>query len=595
LLRGRDTVHDWFRQQATATPRAVALCADDETLDYSQLQDRADRLAGLLRTRGVGPSDLVAVCLHRSTELVVTLLAILQAGAAYLPLEPRHPRAWQRLVIGEAAPRLVVTTSELADRIDRPAEVLLLDDARTADPVPAGAGPRAERGTGDDPAYLMYTSGSTGRPKGVLIRHRSVVNLAVNADYVRLDADQCVLQLAPVSFDASTFEIWAPLLNGARLALAPPGPLATERLGQVLRRHAVTTLWLTAPLFHRVVDDDVTALQPVSQVLTGGDVVSARHVRSALAARRGRRVVNGYGPTETTTFACCYVMTDPQAVPDPVPIGRPIHGVIARVVDRDGSPVGWNEPGELCIGGAGVGLGYLHEPELTRSRFVFAPADGGDPEVRSYRTGDRVQWLPDGNLAFLGRMDDQVKVRGHRVEPREIEQALTTHAAVRQAAVVAVPTAAGDRRLVAYVVGDQAACEGSALRRYLAGLLPSHLVPSTVRWLAALPLGPTEKVDRLALAALAPVPDVDGEPEPLAEPADAGRAVRQIWADVLGVEHVPDGVSFLDLGGDSLGAITVASRILAAFGVEVELWTILDADGLHEFVDEIVALRQQGS
>jgi acyl-coenzyme A synthetase/AMP-(fatty) acid ligase len=332
-----------------------------------------------------------------------------------------------------------------------------------------------------------------------------------------------------------------------------------------------------------VVDDDLAALGRVEEILTGGDVTSADHVRRALAARSGRRVVHCYGPTETTTFATAHVFDDPAVVPDPLPLGHPVRGAAVRVLTEGGTPAAWTEPGELWIGGAGVGLGYLGDPALTRACFGPLPGEG---EGWWFRSGDRVRALPDGGLEFLGRFDDQVKVRGRRVGLGEVELALVRHPAVRRAGVVAVSVPHQEKHLAAFVVGNEVTCDAQELRRQLAQSLPAHMVPATIRWLATLPVRPNGKLDRTALerAALETGCD-DAEPgATLPVPELVGR----IWAQVLGRDAVPDAVAFLDLGGDSLTAIAVASRILGELGVEVDLWSILDADGYGALAAEVM-------
>ena len=583
------TVHQHFKQQMERTPEAQALRDGDEVVTYAELWHRSGRLAAALAGRGVRPGDFVGICLPRSADLVVALLAVLRTGAAYLPLDPEAPAARQALILQDAAARLVVCSPDLARRLPEDTPRYALSE------VPDTTDPYIDpETTGADLVYLTYTSGSTGRPKGVPVCHHSLLNLVLNADWVELDDRRRVLLMTPLTFDVSAFEIWGALLNGACLVVAPPGPVPTAKLGRILERHRVTTLWLTASHLHRVVEDDVTALDPVDQLLTGGDAPSASRVLRVLRARAGRRVVNCYGPTEATVFAAVHPCGGEQDVTDPLPIGRAVSGVQLRVVAPDGTQAAWNEPGELWIGGAGVAAGYWNRPDLTASRFTAPP--GADPAVGWYRTGDRARVLPDGNIVFLGRIDDQVKVRGQRIEPAEIEHALLAHPAVRQAAVIAVPAPLGDRRLAAFVVGDDESCDPAELRGHLAERLPAAMIPATVDWLSAMPIGHSGKLDKAALAGLVSGPERQGPagPQEPANPLDPRSVIRAIWAEALGVPEVPDSAGFLDLGGDSLGAIAVASRVLAVFGVDVELWDILDAEGVKAFADHVEQLCRSG-
>jgi aspartate racemase len=416
----------------------------------------------------------------------------------------------------------------------------------------------------------MYTSGSTGAPKGVSVPHRAVVRLVKNTNYARLTADEVFLQLAPLAFDASTFEIWGSLLNGARLAIAPPGVPPVDELGRTLRRHRVSTLWLTAALFHEVVEQDIDSLEAVRQLLAGGDVLSVAHVKRVLRERPGCRLINGYGPTETTTFACCFPLSDADEVGSSVPIGRPIANTRVYVLDRHRESVPIGVPGELYIGGDGLARGYLNHPELTAERFVPDPF-GNRPDGRLYQTGDVVRYRADGNLEFLGRVDHQVKIRGFRVEPGEIEATLGQHTAVREAVVVARADSPGAKCLVAYLVPRTEPGPSPAdLRQYLAERLPAYMIPSAFVQLPALPLTPSGKVDRRAL----PGPsrsDLVMEPDAVrARDAVEARLVK-IWEDVLRVRPIGATDDFFQLGGHSLLATQLVARIEQAFGKRIPL------------------------
>ncbi len=352
----------------------------------------------------------------------------------------------------------------------------------------------------------MYTSGSTGRPKGVVVPHRAVLRLVLGNDFAALGADQVILQLAPLSFDASTFEVWGALLNGARLAVvADPYP-SCEDIGAAIARHRASTLWLTAGLFHLMVDHNLEGLAPLQQLLAGGDVLSPAHVVRALRALPGCRLVNGYGPTENTTFSCCYTIPRDYAGDAPVPIGRPIRQTEARVLDEALRPVAAGEPGELCLAGAGLALGYWNRPELTAQAFVTQPGSG----TRLYRTGDRVRVRTDGNLEFLGRVDRQVKVNGKRVELDEVEARLRATGLVQDAAVVCAPASAGAQRHIAAFVTAGAPLDSGALRRALREELPDYMMPASITQLPALPLSPSGKIDRARLPLAAPAEAVKG-------------------------------------------------------------------------------------
>ena len=445
-------VHELFEAQADQTPGAVAVVYGDERLTYRELDRRANRLAHHLRELGVGPEVRVGVALERSVDLVVALLAVLKAGGAYLPLDPSYPARRLAFMLADAQVPVVVTEERLAERLSaRDVRVVRLDADRRR--IAAASPERVASGVGAEGlAYVSYTSGSTGSAKGVAVPHRAVVRLVRGTSYARLAPDEVFLQFAPVSFDASTFEIWGALLSGARLVVAPAGALSLAELGRTLREEQVTTLWLTAGLFRRMVDEQLDDLRGVRQLLAGGDVLSVPHVRRVLRELPECRLINGYGPTEATTFACCYPAAGPlSASRDSLPIGGPIANTRVYVLDPHLNPAPVGVPGELYIGGDGLARGYLDRPALTAERFVPDPF-GAEPGSRLYRTGDRVRWLPEGALEFLGRLDQQVKVRGYRIEPTEVEAALGEHPAVREAAVLAQEDPIGEKHLVAYVV-----------------------------------------------------------------------------------------------------------------------------------------------
>ncbi len=385
------------------------------------------------------------------------MLAILKAGGVYVPLDPAHPAERLAWMAADSGVALLVVEEGLAGLPALPPEIARLmvradgelvagerTDGEVDDPLPAV---QADAG---NLAYVMYTSGSTGRPKGVEVTHRGVTRLVRGTGYARFGPEEVFLQLAPAAFDAATFEIWGALLNGARLALLPVQAPSAEELGAAVAREGVTTLWLTAGLFHSLVESRPEALRGVSQLLAGGDVLSAAHVRRALAALPGTTLINGYGPTENTTFTTTHPLRDPAEVGETVPVGRPIANTTVHLLDGDLRPVPAGVAAELYTGGDGLARGYRGRPELTAERFVPDPL-AASPGERLYRTGDLARWRPDGVLELLGRRDRQVKIRGFRVEPGEVEAALLSHPEIAAAAVVARQEADG-KALIAYVV-----------------------------------------------------------------------------------------------------------------------------------------------
>ncbi|HEX2325066.1 MAG TPA: amino acid adenylation domain-containing protein, partial [Chloroflexota bacterium] len=387
----QDTVHGLFAAQAGRTPDAVALSGAGAALTYGELEARANRLAHHLSALGVGPETRVGLCLDRSAGAVVALLGILKAGGAYVPLDPAYPPARLAEMLEDAGVEVLLTESRLAGRLPATSgRMLLLDDPdlRAAVAARPASDPSAEVGP-DHLVYVMYTSGSTGRPKGVAVTHRGVVRLVKGADYARLGPEEVFLQFAPLSFDASTLELWGPLLNGGRLALLPAGEMPSlADLGRAIRAHGVTTLWLTAGLFHQMVESQLEDLQGLRQLLAGGDVLSVPHVRRVLEGLPACRLINGYGPTECTTFTTCFPVTAEATLVPSVPIGRPIANTEVYVLDRRRQPVPAGVPGELYVGGPGLARGYLGRPGLSAARFVPHPFV---PGARLYRTGDLVR------------------------------------------------------------------------------------------------------------------------------------------------------------------------------------------------------------
>ncbi|HSF42928.1 MAG TPA: amino acid adenylation domain-containing protein [Thermoanaerobaculia bacterium] len=591
------TVHELFEDWAEKAPDRIALVDPHGgiTLSYGALNRRADRLARELRARGVGPETLVGVALPRSAALIEATLAVLKAGGAYVPLDPASPAKRLLELVREVSLPLVLTESRWLPGLPAELPALCLDRLGEAAEEGGPAPPRATAGP-ESLAYAMFTSGSTGAPKAVGVAHRSVVRLVRGTGYIDFGPGQVFLQLAPAAFDAATLEIWGPLANGGRLVLFPPRTPSFAELGEVLAGQGVTTLWLTAGLFHEVVEHRLDVLRPVSQLLAGGDVLSARHVNRVLAELPGCRLFNGYGPTENTTFTCVHAVREPVPSGGSVPIGRPIANTRVYVLDESLAPAPVGAAGELCIGGDGLARGYLRGPERTAERFVPCPFAGDLAEeagARLYRTGDRVRRLADGTIEFLGRIDRQTKIRGFRVEPGEVEAALCAHEAVRGAAVlVYADPAAGPwaRRLVAFVVADPAAAPAAGLRGFLEQRLPAPMVPSAFVHLKALPLTANGKVDRRTLSLWAPAGSEDGLAAYAAPRTPLEELLAGIWADVLRVERVGIDDDFFARGGHSLLATRLLARVEGALGVDLPLSTLFEAPTVAALAGRVAKL-----
>jgi len=552
---------------AGSLPERVAVTGEGMQLTYRELAARAGRVSALLQAHGIGRGDRVALYTNRCADALAAILGVLQAGAAYVPLDTSYPPKLLKYLYEDSSPSVLLAESTLlaaAEPFWR-GEALSLsggDGAPGSGPPPAALSP-------EDPAYLMYTSGSTGRPKGVLVPHRAVLRLVLGNDFASLGPQEVILQLAPLSFDASTFEIWGALLNGGRLAVVPDPYPSLDDIGAAIERHGASTAWLTAGLFHLMVEHNLEGLKGLRQLLAGGDVLSPAHVVRALRGLPGCRLINGYGPTENTTFSCCYTIPRDYAGEVPVPIGRPIRHTEAWVLDEERRRVGDGEAGELHVGGAGLALGYWNRPELTAQAFIPHPFDA-TPGARLYRTGDRVRRRADGNLEFLGRVDRQVKISGKRVELDEVEARLRGTALVGDAAVVCASAAPGlPRQIAAFVTAPGASTlDVAALRQALRSELPDYMMPVTITTLPALPLSPSGKIDRGRLPQLATVCEVVKGRAPA---NDTESALLAIWRRVLGTSAVGVDDNFFDLGGTSLGLMEVHATIRGSLGSDLTL------------------------
>jgi len=565
-------IHQHFETQAAATPDAIALTYLSTQLTYAELNQKANQLARYLQKKGVRLETLVGVWAERSPTTIIVILAILKAGGIYIPVDPSYPVERLEWMIADTRMALLVKESSDASV---PTEITSLVpiaelNTETVEHTTSLADTNLPSATFslNTLAYILYTSGSTGQPKGVCVPHRGVTRLVISPNYVTLTASDVLLQAAPLTFDASTFEIWGALLNGGKLVLLPEHSPSLEALSHAISAQKVTTLWLTAGLFNLMIDEQLSSLTSVRQLLAGGDVLSVHHLRKALKALPNTKIINGYGPTEGTTFTCCHTITqsDLEAA---VPIGRPLSHTQVYVLDADLQQVPVGIAGELHIGGGGVARSYLNRPDLTAEKFI--PNPFYDIRQRSesesfylYKTGDRVRYRADGALEYLGRLDKQVKIRGFRIEPGEVEAALEQHITVQQAAVVACVDERGNnteqKKLVAYLeVTDESTDKVSllALRQFLLEKLPDYMVPAKFVWLSALPLTANGKVDRRAL----PSPDwttvQTGKSLPRTE---IETALVNIFSLLLPAETIGIHDNFFELGGDSILAMQIVSR-----------------------------------
>ncbi|MDE2411098.1 MAG: amino acid adenylation domain-containing protein, partial [Sphingomonadales bacterium] len=578
---GRRDVISAFAAMVRARPDAVAAIEDGVAqVTFAELDRKARSLAERLVLAGAGHGAIVALAATRSIDALVAIVAIAMSGAAYLPLDPSYPDAQLGAMLDDARPVVVLASAGMRSRLGGDVPTQALEEALRGDDS-AWQPPLPQPG---DPLYVMFTSGSTGRPKGVVVPHRAVHRLVVGQDYCALGPGEVVLHLAPLAFDASTFEIWGALLNGGTLAIVASDHPSVDDIAAAITGQGVTTAWLTAGLFHLMVDTRIEALRGLRQLLAGGDVLSPDHVRRFLAAAPDCRLINGYGPTENTTFTCCATLSAEPWLCTSAPIGRPINGTSVWIVDDHLQPVTTGEPGQLVAGGEGLAIGYLGAEELTAERFVHAPAP---IDARVYLTGDLVRELPDGQIEFRGRIDRQVKIDGKRIEPGEIEQALRACQGVSDAAVVVETSASGVKRLVGFVAVDRpdaaardavAAEAGGIIRERLA----EHLWPARIVALASLPITPNGKLDRAALTALGQ----GGQAQPATEGLEA--RIAALWCEVLGLDHVAPGQTFFELGGRSLQLMRVHAALQDQVGASIpvtELFAHPTVSGLAAWLE----------
>ncbi len=600
LPAGPCTVVDLFEQQAKRAADAVAVEHEEETLTYSQLDHRANQLARYLRRQGVGPDQVVGVCLERGLDMVVGLLGILKAGGAYLPLDPSYPSERLQQMIADAAPRVVLTGAELTGVLPATEAKLIVLDRELAQLAGSSHQDLAAPASGlsaENLVYVIHTSGSTGRPKGTAMRHRSMVNLIEwHRSVFGPGEGRRVLQFAALSFDVAFQEIFSTLCTGGTLVLLDEWVRRDPKaLTGLLRQRSIERLFVPPLMLQSMAAHAGPGAEMPSSlkdVITAGEPLRiGAEIREFFRRSAGCRLHNHYGPTETHVVTALTLDSDPQEWPDLPAIGRPIANTQLYVLDSQMQPVPIGVSGELYIGGANVARGYLNRPDLTAERFIADPYST-DPQARLYRTGDLGRWRADGTLEYLGRNDQQIKLRGFRIEPGEIEARLARHPKVREAVVVAREDAPGEKRLVAYVTAREegAGASGEELRAYLRGMLPEYMVPGAFVALDELPVTPSGKLDRRAL----PVP-----PDRLQACREGPRTATEIrlaaiWSEVLRVPLIARSDDFFALGGQSLLALQVVAAIRDVFHLELPLKELFDRPALRSLAESIDGILAGG-
>jgi amino acid adenylation domain-containing protein len=573
---GDKNIQQLFEEQVQRIPDTIGLVGMRHALTYRELNNRSDQLAIMLNGKGITADTVVCIKVQRSLDMVIGLLAILKAGGAYLPIDPDYPEERVDFVLKDSGAGIVLTDLSEGHHFNCQLSIVNCQLLMSS--------PKAPIHHPGNLAYILYTSGSTGRPKGVMVEHRNVVRLVKNTNYVEFRENDRLLQTGAVEFDASTFEIWGSLLNGLTLYMAPMEKiLSPGSLKEMICRFDIGVMWLTAPLFNQLSRVDAEIFEGLKTLLVGGDVLSPVHINKVKRRFPQLNIINGYGPTENTTFSTTFLMN--REYKERIPIGQPIANSTAAILDRGGNLLPVGVPGELYVGGDGVSRGYLNNPEITAEKFVIShlslvngqslilPMTNDQCPMTFYRTGDLACWLPDGNIDFLGRMDQQVKIRGFRIEPGEIESQLLTHESVKEAVVMAKENEGGEKFICAYIVArstEHGAWRNiTELREYLAQRLPDYMIPSYFMTLEAVPLTPNGKVDWRAL----PEPEIEVE-QAYAAPRNAvEEKLVEIWGETLGIDEERIGINsdFFRLGGHSLKATVLITKIHREFNVKLTL------------------------
>ncbi|MFS1513883.1 non-ribosomal peptide synthase/polyketide synthase [Chengkuizengella sp. SCS-71B] len=574
-------IYERFEELVQKIPDQYAIIFEEKKLTYKELNDRANQIANVLKRKGVQSEDIVGIMVDRSIEMVVGMLGILKAGGAYLPIDPTYPEDRKKFMIEDARTRWLLTMQSYVDHVSFDGEIINLEDPKLNDEsseqiksIPLSS----------NLAYVMYTSGSTGKPKGVMITHQNVVSLVQNVNYLDFETEKRILQTGAIVFDASTFEIWGALLNGLELIMIKDEVITNPQLlKEAISQHTITTLWLTSPLFNQLSQQNIEMFENLQTLITGGDVLSVKHVGNVLNKYPDLKIINGYGPTENTTFTTTHEI-DEVSERSSIPIGRPTSNTTTYILNQAGQlqPIG--VVGELYTGGDGLAKGYLNRNSLTEERFIQHPFEAGK---KIYKTGDLARWLPDGNIEYIGRMDFQVKVRGFRIELGEIENELSKHPEIHQTLVL-VKEIAGEKTLCAYVEGLRD-FKVTELREFITKSLPSYMIPSHFIQLESFPLAPSGKIDRKAL----PEPDENQQAsgQYIAPTNEIERQFVTIWEEVLGVENIGIQDNFFERGGHSLKAVQFMSKLQKELQVSLTINDIFTHPTIEQLVQQVQKLK----
>ncbi|NOQ25406.1 MAG: amino acid adenylation domain-containing protein [Bacteroidales bacterium] len=565
-----ESVDSLFRETAALNKDKVALKYNGHHITYRELDQRSSQLSSYLQKQGVEKGEPVGIMIGHSVEMIVGLLGILKSGGIYCPINIDYPEERKRSLLADSNIRFLLCKdlefkNDAVTKIDL--TLIELNQEEFAE---------VSKHTGQDACYIMYTSGSTGQPKGVIINHQNVVRLVKNTNFVNFNSDYRILQTGALEFDASTFELWGSLLNGGTLYLEDKYTIINDqKLKSTLEKNSINTIWMTSPLFNQMLDTDISIFKNLDHLLVGGDVLSTKHINKLRESYPGIKVTNGYGPTENTTFSTTHEITK-QYNGNNIPIGKPINNSTAYIIDHKEHILPPEVPGELYVGGDGVGLGYLNNPEYTHEKFIELQ---DLPGQRFYKTGDKALWLSDGEISFLGRIDYQVKIRGYRIEPGEVESVITSDNEVKESLVIVKENNEGEKYLCAYLVGESD-LEISDLKIRLKDSLPDYMLPTYIVKLDKFPLTTNGKIDRKLL----PEPEIDFGKELIAPRNPTEKRLLEIWSELLGIEKENIGIdsNFFELGGHSLKATLLTSQIYKILNVELPLSEIFKNQTIRE-------------
>jgi amino acid adenylation domain-containing protein len=587
------TIHQLFEEQVAKNPDAIAVVYGDRQISYQELNQKANQLAHYLDKLGVSANVLVGVCVERSVDMVVGLLAILKAGGAYVPIDANYPSERVGYMLTDAQVQILVTQKNLGNKFTNSQIQIIHLDSEWGVIAQESKESLYCNTTADNLAYVIYTSGSTGEPKGVAISHRAVNRLVVNTDYINLNPNDRVAQASNVSFDAATFEIWGALLNGAQLiGVTKEVLLSSHLLAGQIRQQQITTLFLTTALFNQIAKTLPDTFKPLRNLLFGGEASDPRAVREVLLQGKPERLLHVYGPTENTTFSSWYLVEMIDEETTTIPIGKTIANSQIYILDAHFQPIPIGVVGEIHVAGDGLASGYINAPNLTDSKFInhrFMVNKLEAKTARLYKTGDLGRYLINGNIEFIGRSDFQVKIRGFRIELSEIETILGQIEEVRETVVIALDDERGSKQLVAYVVSRSAALTSSSLRIFLKEKLPDYMIPAFFMFMDRLPLTPNGKVDRRAL----PAPDMssfslENNFVPPSTPTE--NAIATVWSEILKREQIGIHDNFFELGGHSLIATQVISRLPQLFSLDLPLSLLFELPTIAELAERIDTL-----